>query len=118
MTQIPRGPSGVSEHILNEHAHVLVCIAEEGGEVGKEACKALRFSIEDTNYLFPGSPNQRAKLVDELNDLMGAIRLAVQIGIIPADWQDSERQEAKVKKIRAHFGYARDTGALARKEKK
>lgn len=103
---------------MNYLEHLLTCAAEECGEVAKEICKALRFGLCDRVTVDPtGPPSQegptnRDKIVSELNDLMGVIRMLENCGALPAAWQDAEKQEQKIARVTAYMGYAHDLGTL------
>lgn len=55
---------------MNITEHLLVCLAEEGSEVTKDATKSLRFGLQDRNVLDPAGPTNVERLVAELNDLL------------------------------------------------
>lgn len=101
---------------MNAKEHLTACVSEEAIEVALElskmAHKANRFGLKDRNFLHPDGPDNTERLVDEANDLMGVFRLLVQAGGIPADWQNEEKQQAKMKKVLKCMDYARGTGAL------
>lgn len=103
---------------MNYTEHLLSCLAEECCEVAKEAHKAQRFGLYDQVTMDPNGPrcttgpNNKEKIVEELNDLMGVVRMLETCGALPHDWQDVERQERKVLKVSAYMGYARRVGAL------
>ncbi len=103
---------------MNYLEHILTCAAEECGEVSKEIHKALRFGLDDQVTLDPNGPRgttgptNRDKIVEELNDLIGVVRMLETCGALPHDWQDAERQARKVAKVSAYMGYARRVGAL------
>ena len=105
---------------MNALNHLLVCLAEECGEVAKECHKALRFGIDDKLTLDPHGargtegPTNRDKIVGELNDLMGVVLMLVQRGVIPEDWQDWSKQDAKTHRVAAYMDYAVRIGALNR----
>lgn len=107
---------------MNYLEHLLTCLSEEGVEVALEmskiAHKSLRFGLDDHVTVDPtGPPSQegptnRDRLVSELNDLMGVIRMLENCGALPADWQDAEKQEQKIARVTAYMGYARNLGTL------
>lgn len=97
---------------LSIEQHLLVCLNEEGVEIAKDADKALRFGIDDTNFLEPEGPNNRQKIIDELNDLMGVVELCVDQGIFPEDWLSTHKVKAKKEKVLDCMDYARQAGAL------
>lgn len=98
--------------------HLLACMAEEGGEVGKECMKSIRFGLDDQVTLDPygprgtQGPTNRQKIVAELNDVMAVASLLVGQGIIPPDWQDEEAQSRKRLKVMAYADYGETVGAL------
>lgn len=121
---------------MNETEHLLTCLAEESGEtsvelieaagvcqrIAKEAHKALRFGLDDKLTMDPAGPrgtegpNNKEKILGELNDLLGVVGILVDRGIFPADWQDKEAQERKKAKVLAYMGYSERIGALQREK--
>lgn len=97
---------------LTIEQHLLVCLGEEGGEIAKECAKALRFGIDDRNFLHPEGPNNRERIVDELNDLMGVVEFLVRVGTIPPDWKDGHKIIAKMEKLGDCMEYAKKAGTL------
>lgn len=106
---------------MNISEHLLAVLAEECGEVAKECHKALRFGLDDQVTINPNGPrgttgpNNREKIVDELNDLMGIVQMLVDRGILPSDWQNPEKQDAKTHKVARFMDYANRVGALENK---
>lgn len=98
---------------MNTTEHLLTCLGEEGSEISKDVSKSLRFGLDDRNVLDPTGPTNRERLILELNDLLGVAGLLVDLGIIPPDWTDSEKQIAKQRKVRHFMAYAAMTGALS-----
>jgi hypothetical protein len=92
--------------------HLLACLSEECVEISKEAHKALRFGIDDTNPTIPNAPSQRQQIVAELNDLLGVVELLVKAGILPENWSDQAKQLAKQEKVARFIAYARQRGAI------
>lgn len=103
---------------MNITEHLLTCLSEECQEVAKECSKALRFGLEDQVTLDPTGPRgtqgptNQEKLVDELNDLMGTIQKLVQRGVIPANWSNPFKQQAKGSRIEMYMSYACRVGSL------
>lgn len=103
---------------MNVTEHLLACLAEECGEVAKECHKSLRFGIDDKVTLDPlgprgtEGPTNREKIISELNDLLGVVRLMEDFGILPPLWCDTQRQIEKTHKVRRFMGYAVKVGAL------
>lgn len=103
---------------MNCLEHILICAAEECGEVSKEIHKALRFGLDDQVTLDPHGPRgttgptNRDKIVAELNDLLGVVRMLETWGVLPNDWQDAKQQERKIAKVSAYMDYARLGGSL------
>lgn len=99
--------------------HLLACMAEEGGEVGKECMKSIRFGLEDQVTLNPkgprgtSGPTNRQKIVAELNDVMAVAALLIQFDIIPEEWQDHDAQTRKAAKVLAYATYGESVGALS-----
>jgi len=97
--------------MLTTKEHVLVCLNEECAEVGKECDKALRFGLTDTAPDKKTLTNQEL-IVQELNDVLGTARLAVELGVLPVNWQDEKAQERKRDKIITNMVYAMNRGTL------
>jgi len=92
--------------------HLLTCLAEECGEVMQNATKSLRFGLADRNVLDPTGPTNRERLVDEPNDLMGVADMLADRGMIPKNWRDQEKQDAKRHEVAKFMDYAASVGAL------
>lgn len=97
---------------LTIEQHLLVCLGEEGGEIAKECAKALRFGIDDRNFLHPDGPNNRERIVDELNDLMGVVEFLMRVNTLPADWRDRRKISAKMEKLANCIEYAKQVGTM------
>jgi len=103
---------------MNTTNHLITCLAEECGEVAKECHKALRFGLDDKVTRDPlgprgtEGPTNREKIVDELNDLMGLVRMLTMRDILPEDWLDESKQKAKAIKVARFMDYAEKVGAL------
>jgi hypothetical protein len=98
--------------------HLLVCLAEECGEVAKECHKSLRFGLEDKVTIDPAGPRgtdgptNREKIIGELNDLLGVVQMLVDRCVLPDRWQDHKAQEAKALKVARYMDYAVRVGAM------
>ena len=111
---------------IGRKEHILVCIAEECGEISKECHKSLRFTLEDQVTMNPSGPRgtegptNRDKIVDEFIDLLGAYQKAVDEGILPPLGLNElpphviERMKWKGEKIEAYMEYAIRVGAMDR----
>ena len=55
---------------MNVTEHLLTCLGEEGSEIAQDVDKSNRFGLDDVNVLKPDGPNNRERLVNELNDLL------------------------------------------------
>lgn len=97
---------------MNLQEHLLTCLGEEGCEVGQITSKALRFGINDVNVLKPDGPSNEQRLIDELNDLVAVADLCVAYGILPKDWQNKDKQKAKMRKVEKFMAYAVSKGTL------
>jgi hypothetical protein len=98
--------------------HLLACVAEEGGEITQDATKSLRFGLQDRNVLNPTGPTNAERLVIELNDMLAVVDMLVEEGLLPNNWVDFDRQEAKKAKVRTFMDYAVSVGTLDRKDNK
>lgn len=98
---------------MNITEYLLTKLGEEGNEVSQAVTKALCFGLDETNVLKPDGPNNRARIVDELNDLMAVAGMLVRIGVLPTNWENQEKQEAKVRKVLKFLHYsAMECGTL------
>lgn len=97
---------------MNLKEHLLTVLGEEGCEIAQAVSKINRFGLHDTNILNPTGPDNQQRLVSELNDLMGTVRLLVIEGVIPVEWQNIEEQENKMRKILKFVDYAKEHGAI------
>jgi hypothetical protein len=108
---------------MNDLEHKLTCLAEECSEVAicaneialaanqtaQRATKALRFGLEDVQPEQLLTNGQR--LIAELNDLMGAVELLIEKGVI--EWSiDRKAVEAKKDKIKKYLVYSKECGTL------
>lgn len=89
--------------------HLLKKITEECAEVIKEISKAELFGMEDCE------PNQeltnQQKIQDELADLLGAIQLVCEHGILnDREIFNTEKIDAKKIKIKKWMKYSQDKG--------
>lgn len=97
---------------MNTTEHLLVCLGEEGSEVAQTTSKILRFGIDDVNVLNPTGPNNRERLILELNDLMAVADLLITLDVLPADWESPDLQKAKKEKVLKFMDYAVLRGTL------
>lgn len=97
---------------MNQSEHILECLQEECIEVAKDISKSQRFGLNDRNVLNPTCPTNRERVIDELNDLMAVVEMAVEFGILPHYWRDPDKQSIKINKVRKFMDYARKVGAL------
>lgn len=97
---------------MNATEHLITCLGEEASEIAQDCCKSLRFGLNDVNVLKPKGPNNRERLLTELNQLLAVVSLLVEEGILPAGWCDVDAQIAKKKKVKKFMDYARNVGAL------
>lgn len=109
----PARAPGQGEMVMNAIEHLLTVIGEEGCEVTQAASKSLRFGLDGRNVLNPTGPTNRERLIDELNDILGAADMLVDFGVLPPNWIDAEKQIAKKRKVRQFMGYAVKAGSLS-----
>jgi NTP pyrophosphatase (non-canonical NTP hydrolase) len=96
---------------MNLKEYLLTCLAEEAAEVSQGAAKAIRFGLDD-RYPDAGSPTTEAKLLAELNDLLGVVALCQIHGILPNNLWDRGRMDDKQEKVRKYMEYSRKVGTL------
>jgi hypothetical protein len=99
---------------MTRQDHLLVLVAEEATEVAIQACKALRFGLEDTK---PGdnTVNNATRILHEMSDLKVAIGMLAEESVFFAGscplpneknrWEKAKRE--KVERLLA-YSYTRD----------
>lgn len=109
---------------MNRSEHIITTLAEEGGEIGKECHKGLRFGLDDKVTLNPygprgtEGPTNREKIAAEFVDLLGVYLMAVREGLLPDVGLDRlppeihARMEAKIERVEAFMRYARRVEAM------
>lgn len=100
---------------LTEIQHLYACLGEEGCEIGQIACKIERFGPDDVYKSPEHNPKKltnRERLIGEVNDMIGVIRLLVIKGEIPMNWEDMNAQAAKAAKVEHYMKYAREIGTV------
>ena len=107
---------------MNTAEHIMVCGAEEAGEVAVAALavakalhKGLRFGLDDVH---PGHGATAIEvLVAELNDLTATVEMLQDEGIVLPGLHDRDAIEAKKKRVRTWMDHAEHRGfLLPRKE--
>lgn len=81
---------------MNHEQHAFIKLAEEAGEIAKEALKIAQFGLDSVSPV--DNISNRDKLRDELNDLFGTLRLVEQTSgfvFVP----NEEKVAAKVEKV-------------------
>jgi NTP pyrophosphatase (non-canonical NTP hydrolase) len=103
---------------MNRTEHALTTTAEECAEIAKEISKAMRFGLDDKLTLDPKGPpgtegpTNREKIVAELNDLMGMVKVLIALDAIPENWQDIDAQMRKGAKFCAFLEYSERKGTV------
>lgn len=97
---------------MNLTEHLLTCLGEEGAEIAQDTSKSTRFGLADVNFLKPDGPDNRHRLIAELNDLLAVAEMLVATGDLPPDWQSAEMKAAKKAKVIRCMEYAHAVGAL------
>lgn len=109
---------------MNRTEHILTCLSEEGGEVGKEVSKALRFGLDDQLTMDPNGPRgtegptNRQKIAGEFVDMLGVYQKLVKEGVLPDLGLDRlpvdilERMNRKSEKVESYIGYAKRVGTI------
>lgn len=98
---------------------LLTSLAEEGGEVAKDCCKALRFGLDDRFTSDPtgppadNGPTNAERIVQELTDVLAVAELLAEMGWIGRDWDDPQMKQKKKEKVLAFIGYSQRVGNLS-----
>lgn len=96
--------------MMTEDEHFLLCLAEEGDEVGQRVSKALRFGMYEVQA---GQPlNNADRIVEEVKDLIAVASILEKRGQISAFLPTAEEVTAKEDKIRKYMAIARQQGTL------
>lgn len=95
---------------MNKANYLLVCLAEECTEVGKNVAKALRFSIDDAE---PGQDLTNGhRITKELIDLYAVVELLVTHGVIEDPKKFKTGMKMKKAKIAKWAEHSRAMGCL------
>lgn len=97
---------------MNVIEHLLTCLAEEAVEMAQDTCKALRFGLGDVNYLKPDGPDNRERLIVEMNQFEAVKKMLIEAGHLPADWERLDVQQAKREAVETNMAYAEAKGVL------
>ncbi len=96
--------------------HLLECVQEECAEVSKVLSKAKRFGLQNC---YPDTgPTNRAKIRQELVDLLGAYQRCVDEGLLLAlglpqlPFPVVQAMQVKAEKIEANIHKAKELGTL------
>lgn len=93
---------------MNKQEYLVSVLAEECCEVGQACSKINRFGMIDSVK----DRDNSARLVEELNDLMGSIGMLVEEGYISNDWFNVEAISAKMDKIKHYMQHSVDNNCL------
>lgn len=101
---------------MTRREHLLAILAEECAEVSQRVTKILRFGINEKQ---PGQDKtNRARLVDELNDLRAAVQMLEDEGVLPAIIDHASIQERKLRiaekreKVEKYLRYSASLGLV------
>lgn len=93
---------------MNQHEHLLTCLAEECAEVGQAVGKALRFGLNDKG---PSHVLTNAEYIArELGDVLALVEMLQEHGLIPA--LDGMHIGCKKAKVKHFMEYAEQRGTL------
>ena len=96
---------------MNKIEHLLMCVAEEAGEVAQAAGKSGRFGVTDSHPKRDMVPNNEY-LVKEVNDLLAVLEMLIESGVPLHGIGNREDIEAKKHKVLHFMEYARERGTL------
>lgn len=98
---------------MNRVEHLLTIIAEEGAEVGKAACKALRFGLYSAATVDDETINSE-DLRDEVLDLIGSYQmLAMEGHAKPLTMCDvGTARDRKAERVERFMALSKEKGAL------
>lgn len=93
--------------MLNEIEHLLVCVIEEGDEVGFTGCKALRFGLD---HVWPEKGETNRRILER--ELAQLLAIAELLGLKIRD----EDKIAKIEKLKKYMELSRAVGTLEPKK--
>jgi len=96
---------------LNRTEYLLVKLAEECAEVAQRATKALTFGLKEVQHDQPYDNSER--LVHELADLAGVVRMLEEAGAIELAEEFDKRRRAKPAWVEKYMAYSREVGCLS-----
>jgi hypothetical protein len=100
---------------MNTEKHLLSCLAEECAEVAQRALKSTRFGLDDVQQ---GQPfNNRERLIQEFNDLLGCIELLQERGHLPPSIIERIAIDTKKARVLHYMDYAAAKGELRNSRK-
>lgn len=98
--------------------HIITTLGEEGAEISQQCSKANRFGLDDVNIKVPDGPDNRRRLVVELNQLVAMADLAANAGLIPKDWMSSpdslQIRREKFEAFETYLNYSDTKGRVTR----
>jgi hypothetical protein len=95
---------------MNRKEHLLTILSEEGAEVSQMVSKILRFGIND---VMPGQfLSNEERLIEEFNDLVGAMEKLYDDGIIKRPVHNRQMVEDKKTRIERFLKYSQKVGTL------
>ena len=94
---------------MTREEHLLVTLSEECSEVAKEACKALRFGLDDKE---PGQDKtNRDKIAAEFNDLFAVILMLEDEGVFKGEKiVTPDTITKKQQKVEKYLKYSKSVG--------
>ncbi len=102
--------------MITKEQHLLVKLSEEAVEVALELSKRIHktilFGLNEVDVKNPEGPNNRERIVDELNDLYGIVEMLVDEGTLPKDWLSRDKIEARKIKVEKYMEHAKRVGGL------
>ena len=96
---------------INRTQHLLTCLIEECSEIQKDACKSLRFGLDDMN---PRTEvKNRQAIAMEINDLLAIVEMLEEDSIVDLDLiGDRKAIDSKKVKVEHYMEYAKQQGVF------
>lgn len=96
---------------MTEQEWLLIKLSEECAEVIQECTKSLCYGLSHKNPYSEGGATNRDLLNEELNDVIGVLRLLAEYDVIPFEVDEGKVLQKKIKVLKSKE-YAKAIGII------